>query len=209
MSMVENIRINVLCVKGKSRHGSIIEYGCRVLQECIGRLREVSEHCRNGKKEGMEEEMDEKKEEWTTPTREEWRLDMKAEDMTMEKMLIVAKARYVYEKTRSRTDYRQKKRIDIDMMLEEVKEQMTLVMTRERKKKKKKIEREKRGGGEKRDRFAYDDERERKLVEFQKKREREERGISVEQQEAEEARMEAYLNMSADERDRYDQEHHA
>ena len=54
-----------------------------------------------------------------------------------EKKMIIAKGRYVYEKTRSRTDYRQRKLCNTEMMIEELKERLELTITRQKERERK------------------------------------------------------------------------
>ena len=67
-------------------------------------------------------------------------------EMEKEKDMIIAKGRYVYDKMRSRTDYRQRKRSNVDMMIEELKERLELITERvkEKGRERKKGEREER-----------------------------------------------------------------
>ena len=67
---------------------------------------------------------------WTRPTREEWRLDSDMK-MSREKMILIAKARWVYHKQRCRLDYGQRKRPNVETMTDILKEELDTTVTRE------------------------------------------------------------------------------
>ena len=67
---------------------------------------------------------------------------MDMEEMEKEKDMIIAKGRYVYDKMRSRTDYRQRKRSNVDMMIEELKERLELLTERVKEKDRQEEEKE-------------------------------------------------------------------
>ena len=149
------------------------DYDCEQVKTYMGKMGEVYEYYM-GK---MEKDMGI----WTTPTKEEWRLDMI--QMDKDKEMIIAKGRYVYDKMRSRTDYRQRKRSNVDMLIEELKERLELIIDRVKKK-----EEEERKENEKKE----TEDRENDAA--QAAREREDRGISKEQQDAEDAAIDAWMD---------------
>ena len=69
-------------------------------------------------------------EQWTRPTREEWRLDSEMK-MSREKMILIAKARWIYHKQRCRLDYGQRKRPNVEAMTDILKEELNTTVTRE------------------------------------------------------------------------------
>ena len=124
------------------------EYECTAMQMYIKRMDEVYEYYMS--------KTDQGKKTWTKPTREEWRLDMDTRDMPMEEMVIIAKARYVYEKMRVRLDYGQRRTMTIDHLIDELKETLEPTITRETQRNKERAEgkgkKRKRTGKEKTDR---------------------------------------------------------
>jgi hypothetical protein len=127
------------------------EYDCRMVQQYIERIEDVYKYYM---------EKTGKSKTWAKPTREEWRLDMDT-DMDREKMVLIAKARYVYEKTRWRLDYRQRRAMKLDHLIDEltekleptIKREMTRQKGEEERRKKKKTEptdernKKRKGGG--------------------------------------------------------------
>jgi hypothetical protein len=109
------------------------EYECEVTQTYIDRLKEVyDEHTSD-----MEE-----REEWRRPTVVEWRLQK--EEMSHEKMYVIAKARWMLHGARCLKMKKERKRVDVDVVIERLKEE--LKWTREQKEKKE--EKKEEGGGE-------------------------------------------------------------
>ena len=69
-------------------------------------------------------------EQWTRPTREEWKLDCETE-ISREKMILIAKARWIYHKQRCRLDYGQRKRPNVETMIDTLREELNTTVTRE------------------------------------------------------------------------------
>jgi len=161
------------------------DYDCEQVQTYMVRLKEVYEDYMT--KMGKEMSI------WVKPTREEWRLDMVK--MEREKEMVIAKGRYVYEKMRCKTDYRQRKRSNVDMLIEELKERLELTIERVMKKETE----------ERRKKEAKETE-ERKTDEMLKARERADRGISREEQEAEDAAIANWADRQSEEKKRRKEE---
>ena len=85
---------------------SHMEYECEKLESYMYEVRWVYDEyvIRNEIKNAQE---------WTTPTIDEWRLETGTE-MTTERMLVIAKARWVFHCERARCDHKQRRTLKID-----------------------------------------------------------------------------------------------
>ena len=63
------------------------------------------------------------------PTQEQWRLEEKCM-MTEEMMIIVAKARWIYHRQRCRLDHKQARRLNVDNIIERLREELKEVAMR-------------------------------------------------------------------------------
>jgi hypothetical protein len=105
-----------------------------MVQKYISRIGEVYEYYMNKTGQDMQT--------WARPTREEWGLDMGTRDMSMEEMVIIGKARYIYYKTRCKLDYGQRKTMNLEHVIEELKETLEPMITRTEQRNKKQRERQ-------------------------------------------------------------------
>ena len=64
-------------------------------------------------------------EKWRTPTVEEWRLEMD-QKMTPERMVVIAKARWIFHRERARCDYRQRRQLKISRLMDRLREEMEM-----------------------------------------------------------------------------------
>ena len=63
--------------------------------------------------------------EWTIPTIDEWRLETGTK-MTAERMLVIAKARWVFHCERARCDHKQRRTLKIDRLIDRLREEMKM-----------------------------------------------------------------------------------
>ena len=69
---------------------------------------------------------------WTKPDQAEWRLEEGVE-MEEDKMIVIAIARWLYHKERCALVHRQRRRLDIDRLLERAEEELMFIRDKERK----------------------------------------------------------------------------
>ena len=62
-------------------------------------------------------------EKWRKPTIAEWRLET---DQSTERMVVIAKARWVFHRERARCDYRQRRRVKISRLMDRLREEMEM-----------------------------------------------------------------------------------
>ena len=97
---------------------SHMEYECEKLESYMYEVRWVYDEyvIRNEIKNAQE---------WTTPTIDEWRLETGTE-MTTERMLVIAKARWVFHCERARCDHKQRRTLKIDRLIDRLREEMKM-----------------------------------------------------------------------------------
>ena len=116
--MGRNGQTNAQPVKRKVETWSHMEYECEKLESYMYEVRWVYDEyvIRNEIKNAQE---------WTTPTIDEWRLETGTE-MTTERMLVIAKARWVFHCERARCDHKQRRTLKIDRLLDRLREEMKM-----------------------------------------------------------------------------------
>ena len=108
-----------------------MEYDCTGVQQWLEKLEGVYEKHTRGRE----------VERWVKPTRKEWRLE-EGEEMTEDKMVVIAIARWLYHKERSALVHRQRRRLDVDRLTERVEEELEFLKEKERREEEKKREEE-------------------------------------------------------------------
>jgi hypothetical protein len=111
-----------------------MEYDCDGVKKWMERLRGVYENY-----------TDMKNGDWTVPTRDEWRLKEKVK-MKDDVMMVIALARWMYHKERSSLVHRQRRRMDLDRLAEQLEEELNLIKEKDKERERKKKEE---GEGEK------------------------------------------------------------
>ena len=80
------------------------------------------------------------KDDWTIPTRQEWRLNIET-GIPEDRIMTIAVARWVYHKHRCNVIHRQRRRLDLDL-IDETQEEMSLIKEKETRDEKEKKEKE-------------------------------------------------------------------
>lgn len=105
--------------KEKAETWEHMEYECEVLQEYQEAIRTVYEEYVIKHKTFM------RAEKWRKPTIAEWRLEPD-QKMSTERMVVIAKARWVFHRERARCDYRQRRRVRISRLMDRLREEMEM-----------------------------------------------------------------------------------
>lgn len=93
-----------------------MEDGCEGVKEWRERLKKIHE-----------KHWGDQREKWQKMTREDWRLSMKSQDLTLRQMWTIAVGRWIFHKERSRLIHRQRRRIDMDRMQEEMEDELRVM----------------------------------------------------------------------------------
>jgi hypothetical protein len=117
--------------KGPKEDWDHMEYECTGVQKWLEMLEEVYDKYTRGRE----------VEKWVKPTRKEWRLE-EGEEMTEDKMVVIAIARWLYHKERSALVHRQRRRLDVDRLVERVEEELEFLKDKERREEEKRREEE-------------------------------------------------------------------
>ena len=104
-----------------------MEYGCEELQKWLDRLEQIYNEYVKGKE----------ADEWKKPTQDEWRLKENTE-MSKDKMMVIAIARWQFHKGWCAINYGTKRRIDVERLAERVEETLPTVREREKRRREEK-----------------------------------------------------------------------
>ena len=119
---------------------SHMEYECKALQTFMKELEYVYDEYMKDR---------EKCEQWTKPTVDEWRLEEKK--MNSDKMYVIAKARWIYHGERCKMMKKGRKRVDIDVVMDKVRDELNWTREKEREHREKEREEEKKKRQKKQD----------------------------------------------------------
>lgn len=137
--------------KGPKENWDHMEYECTGVQTWIESLERVYKTFTRGRE----------VEKWTKPDREEWRLE-EGKEMTEDKMIVIAVARWFYHIERCALVYRQRRRLDVDQLTEKVETELDFIREKE---KKEEEERKRKEEKEEREEKEREEEKEEKQKE--------------------------------------------